>query len=304
MLERLKARIQAGSSIVMLHNTGGVVQAFASLRRRCSPSCRRRRTSCSTDRARVDGVLGATFGLPRSSSQGAHERAPMLMRTSCVAVDVMRTTRRRSCRPSRAARRDGRRDAELGIVKGETLYATCWCSYITLSTTRASMRRSPTLCRSCSTSSASSRRSPGCIPRRTPRPLRSRGDGGLVPRGDVAGAADAGAAAAAGDAGSGGGDGDGDGGAAAAAAGLAGLVPGERTPFETTMTLADHRGVIGTIRTKIRPREKWSSPDGRHQIVDQIYRYRLRTDRTTRPRRRSRRATTRRSRSCRRRSAR
>ena len=37
--------------------------------------------------------------------------------------------------------------------------------------------------------------------------------------------------------------------------------------------------LIGTIRTKIRPREKWSTClMAANQIVDQIYRYRLRTD--------------------------
>ena len=136
MLERLKARIQAGSSIVMLHNTGGVVQAFASLRK----------AMLSFPPPEADELLdkielvstaywARTFGLPEILMlKELHERAPMLMRTSCVAVDVMKDNSEEVLSTFTCCfAATGGGMPELGIGQAETLCVlTCWKRHITL----------------------------------------------------------------------------------------------------------------------------------------------------------------------------
>lgn len=95
MFERLKTRISAGEPIVMLHNTGGVVQAFASLRKAMlatspapEPSELLKKLELVSPQAWRD-----QFGLPEIlMMKELHQRAPMLLRTSVVAVDVMKDT--------------------------------------------------------------------------------------------------------------------------------------------------------------------------------------------------------------------
>uniref|UniRef100_A0A7S2N1C4 Uncharacterized protein n=1 Tax=Haptolina brevifila TaxID=156173 RepID=A0A7S2N1C4_9EUKA len=61
--------------------------------------------------------------------------------------------------------------------------------------------------------------------------------------------------------------------------GLDGLIAG-MTPLELVMVMLPIIStLLGTVRSKVRPREKWSTClMAAYQIVDQIYKYRLRTD--------------------------
>ena len=229
MLERLKARIQAGSSIVMLHNTGGVVQAFASLRK----------AMLSFPPPEADELLdkielvstaywARTFGLPEILMlKELHERAPMLMRTSCVAVDVMKDNSEEVLSTFTCCfAATGGGMPELGIGQAETLCVlTCWKRHITLLDNARKYEKIADFMQillyvlgivTTVIAVMYTKEDPASA-----AVAAAMADSFLA--GDATGAADAGAAAAAGDGASGDeGDGDGDGGAAAAAAGLAG----------------------------------------------------------------------------------
>ena len=95
MYPRLKQRIAAGESLVLLHNTGGVTQAFSSLRKAMLLPTG---VPDSSDLLKSVELVSPQawsrqFGLPEvHMMMELHQRAPMLLRTTVVAVDVMLDT--------------------------------------------------------------------------------------------------------------------------------------------------------------------------------------------------------------------
>jgi len=94
MLPRLRGRIQAGEAMVLLHNTGGVTQAFASLRKGMLSGIPPPEPAELLENW-LELVSPAawckTFGLPEIHMlKELHQRAPMLLKNTVVAVDVMK----------------------------------------------------------------------------------------------------------------------------------------------------------------------------------------------------------------------
>ena len=87
MAPRLKTRIQAGESIVMLHNTGGVVQAWASLRKAILSRPIPPESSELLEKLELMSPAAWTkdFGLAEILMlRELHQRAPMLLITSSL----------------------------------------------------------------------------------------------------------------------------------------------------------------------------------------------------------------------------
>ena len=136
MAPRLKQRIAAGESIVMLHNTGGVVQAWASLRKAMLSKFPPPESSELMEALELKSTADwiKDFGLAEILMlQELHQRAPMLLRTSCVAVDVMRDTSEDTLSTLTCCFSGGSGVPELGLGEAEQLCVlTCWKRHMIL----------------------------------------------------------------------------------------------------------------------------------------------------------------------------
>lgn len=136
MFPRLKSLIQRGESTVMLHNTGGVTQAFASIRKAVTQAFP------SPDALKilddVEIVAKAPwkwkFGLPEVLlMMDLQQRAPMLLRTSVVAVDTMEDTSEVVLNTLTCCFAGGGAMPELGLGEAEMIcILTAWKRHITL----------------------------------------------------------------------------------------------------------------------------------------------------------------------------
>lgn len=253
MAPRLKTYIGAGESIVMLHNTGGVVQAWASLRKALlstlpSPSSSELMEKLelkSTDAWIKDFGLAEILML-----QELHQRAPMLLRTTCVTVDVMRDTSEDVLSTLTCCFAGGGGVPELGLGDAEQLCTlTCWKRHMILRENADKFERIAnnfqvflyflgiitTTLAVFYTQEAQARDQQAAL-----AALPTVADAGPNPPVNLS----------------------------------------QTTPLGYIMILAPILATfVGTIRAKMRPREKWATClMASNQIVDQIYRYRLRTD--------------------------
>ena len=139
MFDRLRTRIQNGEALVMLHNTGGVVQAFASLRQAILEQFPVLDDSELLDRLELVSPQkwAQEFGLPEVLMvKELHQRAPMLLRTSIVSVDTMRDTSEDVLSAITCCFSSGGGIPELGLGEAETLciltawqrHLSCWAN--------------------------------------------------------------------------------------------------------------------------------------------------------------------------------
>lgn len=130
MAPRLKRRIHSGESIVMLHNTGGVVQAWASIRKAMLASFLPPEPSELLEKLELKSTeeWQRDFGLAEILMMlELHQRAPMLFKTSCVDVDVMHDTSEDVLNTLTLCFAGGDGIPEVGLGEAERLcLLTCW----------------------------------------------------------------------------------------------------------------------------------------------------------------------------------
>ena len=276
MAPRLKMRIQAGESIVMLHNTGGVVQAWASLRKAILSKFPAPESSELMEKLELKSTADwiKDFGLAEIMMlQELHQRAPMLLRTSCVAVDVMRDTSEDALSTLTCCFSGGGGVPELGLGEAEQLCVlTCWKRHMILRENADKFEKiadniqvflymlgilstALAVFYSQENQSRDQAAALAALPTVDNILAAEQTNGGLAATGpDLTQAAEAGSGPA--------------------------IDLTQETPLGYIMILAPIVAtLVGTVRTKMRPREKWATClMASNQIVDQIYRYRLRTD--------------------------
>ena len=255
MVDRLRQTIQAGEPLVMLHNTGGVTQAFASLREGIVNSKPLPPTARELLEKHLELVSPAAwaikFGLPEALMMlELNQRAPMLLRTGCVSVDVMRDESDSVIKTLTVCFAGGDGIPELGLGEAEKLcILTAWKRHMTLVANAKKYEKV----------------ADGIQMFLYALAMVTTLLAVLYAQETAANEEAAALAAAAPDA-----DGTAVSTTTAAATAL-GL---------TMVFLPIAATAVGTVRSKLRPREKWGSClMAAHQIVDQIYKYRLRTDR-------------------------
>jgi hypothetical protein len=275
MAPRLKTRIGAGESIVMLHNTGGVVQAWASLRKAILGSFPPPDSTELMEKLELKSTADWTrdFGLAEIMMlQELHQRAPMLLRTSCVAVDVMRDTSEDVLSTLTCCFAGGGGVPELGLGEAEQLCVlTCWKRHMILRENADKFEKiadniqiflymlgivttALAVFYSQEAQARDQQAALSALPTVDNILAAEQTAGGLAATGpDLTQAAEAGSGPP--------------------------VDLSQETPLGYIMILAPILATfVGTIRTKMRPREKWSTClMASNQIVDQIYRYRLRT---------------------------
>jgi len=145
MYPRLKQRIQAGESLVMLHNTGGVTQAFTSLRKAMLSSMPPPDASQLLNALELVSPAAWTkqFGLPEiHMMKELAQRAPMLLRTTVVAVDVMKDSSEETLSVLTCCFAGGGGVPELGLGEAEMLcILTAWKRHMTLITNAKAYER-------------------------------------------------------------------------------------------------------------------------------------------------------------------
>ena len=136
MLDRLKQNIAMGLPIVMLHNTGGAVQAFSALRAEIlAGNMEDDKLLDVLDKNLVSPQTWAQrFGLPEIlMMKGLHQRAPMLFRKTIVEVNVMLDTSEDVVNTVTACFSDADGLPELGIGdQEEVCILTAWKRHCTL----------------------------------------------------------------------------------------------------------------------------------------------------------------------------
>ena len=277
MFPRLKSNIQTGEKIVMLHNTGGLTQAFTSLRRKLlsNPIAPPSNSECLDA---IDYVSPAkwsdSFGLPEIlMMKELMERAPMLLENTIVDVDLLYDTSEKTLNTLTCCFSGGGGVPELGLGIAENIaILTAWKRHIILFTNAVKYEKMADILQmilfvnSILTTVLA-----------------------IVYSLQAGGAAQAAALLAAGGGIAGGAESAADGGSllpteGEAASGeegsgvIADALAGSN-PLDLIMVLLPvAASLLGAIRGRVRPREKWATCYmGAFQIVGQIYKYRLRT---------------------------
>ena len=141
---RLRGKIQSGQPLVMLYNTGGVTQAFASIHRALQQGKTNSRDIVPALEVVSKENWAANFGIPEiMMMQELAQRAPLLFRKTIVAVDLVVDTAEDvlSTLTGCFASIDGG-IPELGLGSAQTsAVLNAWIRYLTL-------RRSATMFRS------------------------------------------------------------------------------------------------------------------------------------------------------------
>lgn len=290
MAPRLKNLIQQGESLVMLHNTGGVTQAFASLRE----AMRRVPQPEPSELLDMIHIVSAqpwsrAFGLPEiHMMKELTERAPMILDDTCMGVDVMNDSFDRVLNTMTCCFAGGGGVPELGLGEAEEMcILTAWKRHMTLIDNASAYERQAdaiqlflyflailtttlTVFYAMERADADMAAALAALPSFAditgswPPPLPPPIDLGSGFEGFVEEGEGEIAAVPADD--------------AAAAEAPAG--PIDMTPVELIMVLLPiFSALMNGIRSRSRPREKWASCQmAAFQIVDQIYKFRLRTE--------------------------
>ena len=137
VVPRLKTNIQQGKPLVMLHNTGGVTQAFASLRAGMISSQPPPESKDLLDNW-IELVSpqpwAQTFGLPEILMiKELHERAPMLLDDTVVTVDTLEDGTEKTLQVLMACFSAASSVPELGLGEAAKLCVlTAWKRHMTL----------------------------------------------------------------------------------------------------------------------------------------------------------------------------
>ena len=137
VVPRLKTNIQQGKPLVMLHNTGGVTQAFASLRAGMISSQPPPESKDLLDNW-IELVSpqpwAQTFGLPEILMiKELHERAPMLLDDTVVTVDTLEDGTEKTLQVLMACFSAASGVPELGLGEAAKLCVlTAWKRHMTL----------------------------------------------------------------------------------------------------------------------------------------------------------------------------
>ena len=136
MFDRLKGRIQNGEALVMLHNTGGVTQAFASLHRALLSSVPPPDAKTLLGRLELVSPEAWTdsFGLPEiTMMKELMQRAPQLLRKTVTQVDVLSDSSEEVLSQLTTCFASGGGVPELGLGEAETMTAlTAWKRHMSL----------------------------------------------------------------------------------------------------------------------------------------------------------------------------
>jgi hypothetical protein len=139
MFDRFKSRVQQGYKMVMLHNTGGLTQAFAAIR-----AAMLSQVTCPTpneilnliknDATVSNNAWRHKFGLPEiHMMMELNQRAPMILRDTILAVDVMNDPSDRVLDTMAVVFNAGGGVPELGLGMAEQLcILTAWKRHLTL----------------------------------------------------------------------------------------------------------------------------------------------------------------------------
>lgn len=311
-LPRLKRLIQSGEALVLLHNTGGVTQAFASLRKAMISSPYTpppNELLDAVERVSPGAMWSTAFGLPEvHMMRELVQRAPMIMRKTIMAVDVMHDTSEEVLSTLTCCFSGGGGVPELGLGEAEVLCVlTAWKRHITLIVNARRFERLAdglqvalyvvsivsTVVAIVYAMDESERARKSTLNAAAAVEARRLLHGVLLADGDgdeiVGGlhtlscaqpmletalrrlseaSADGGEAGASGSGGVGGWLGESE------------SIINNLTPFGMAVVLLPILAtMLGVIRSRMRPREKWASClMAAHQIVGQIYMYRLRTE--------------------------
>jgi len=265
MYDRLKTNIQSGCNIVMLHNTGGVVQCFCSLRRELikTPT-----PSASQILDAIHFVSPAPwsdqFGLPEVLMMlELQERAPMLFSQTVVDVDIFKDSSDTTLSNISCCFGGGGGVPELGLGNAEKLcIITAWKRHLILwfnagkfEALANSLQWLMAVIALATTFVAVYATVTGNPAAAAAQALATDAMSGVL-----------------GDSSSGSGD-------AGSGSGAAGAVDPTDPVGLSVILLPLSLSFVGTIRTKQRPREKWATClMSAHQIVQEIYKYRLRAD--------------------------
>jgi len=296
MFDRLKRRIGCGESLVLLHNTGGVTQAFSSLRRGILSSMPPPEAAQLMESIELVSpeAWSKDFGLPEiHMMKELNQRAPMLLRTTIVAVDVMKDTSEEALSALTCCFQGGGGVPELGLGEAEAIcILTAWQRHMTLrdnAKTYEKMADFLQIAQYLLAVVTTLMAIITAIQAGLPIPSGEISIGALVggDEGEVTGDLDA---ALLDGMGSGVEEGEsipnGDTALALVGGDLGAL--GESLGGMNVVAILEWvmiilpivMGFLGTVRGKVRPREKWSTClMAAEQIVCQIYFYRLRTER-------------------------
>ena len=272
MFDRLRGRIQNGESIVMLHNTGGVVQAFASLRMAMLSRIPGPEPTELLEKLELVSPQrwAQDFGLPEIlMMKELHDRAPMLLKTTVMQVDLLEDGVGKVLNTVTACFSGGGGLPELGLQEdGAACILTAWkrhmtlmynakqfeavadkltltlyflAVFITLCSTLYSMENNGTLVGTFL--EVLSETSPSAV-------------AAAAAQADLASGEELNASAI-----------------------DAGPLPDYTLLGYSVLLLPITAALISTIRARQRPREKWATClMAASQIIDQIYKYRLRVD--------------------------
>jgi len=134
--ERVKARIQAGSALVMIQNTGGVVQAFASLHRGMLSSVPPPDTITLLGKLELVSPerWSSNFGVTEINIlKELNQRAPQLLRKTIVQVDLLNDSSEEVLATLSNCFSGGTSMPELGLGEAEVLTAlSAWKRHISL----------------------------------------------------------------------------------------------------------------------------------------------------------------------------
>ena len=289
MKPRLSRNIQAGQKLVMLHNTGGVTQAFAALRdgmlRRAEPKANELLSDIHPHMV-SPAAWSKEFGLPEVEMMlELQKRAPLLLQTTVMAVDVMRDTSESILDNLTSCFSGSGGVPELGLGPAEEIaILTAWKRHMVLWSNGAKFERFADMLQICLyalsifTTVLAVVYAMDTAEAEKQAALLAQANAFL--EGDLPVAEDSAAARLLSEVASGDGLGN------PIADAMAVRTPSDRaviagmTTLELVMVLLPIVAtLLGTIRSKKRPREKWSTcVMAATQIIDQIYRYRLRVD--------------------------
>jgi len=262
--DRVKTRIQQGEALVMLHNTGGVVQAFCSLRKGMLSKVPVPESNELLAKLELVSPQpwAKNFGLPEIlMMKELHQRAPMLLRNTCCMVDLLEDGSEQVLSVLTCCFSGGGGVPELGLGEAEKLcLLTAWKRHMTLIFNCEKFEKQADYLQLLLYFLA--------VATTVLSVLFTMEKNGNFPYlkdltvGDVLAAADAAGANA------------------TAAAPAATNIFTDMTILSGTMLLLPiGTALVATMRSRLRPREKWATClMAAMQIVDQIYKYRLRTE--------------------------
>ena len=261
MFDRLKTRIQSGEPLVMLHNTGGVVQAFCSLRKAMLSQVPVPDSSELLEKLELVSpqAWAKDFGLPEIlMMKELHQRAPMLLRNTCMQVDLLEDGSEKVLSVLTCCFAGGGGVPELGLGPAEGLCVlTAWKRHMTLAYNadnfEAQADRSQLSLYALAVITTvlaqlySMENAAADIAALTPAPAIEEDSSGSGEDADPSA--------------------------------QGGPLPNLTELGYTMLMLPIGMALINTARSRLRPREKWATCRmAAMQIVDQIYKYRLRTD--------------------------